>query len=96
MSNFPTSTPILVKTGAVSISDSVATYRTLHGSIEFNVTENPIRFLDGEMRQVLMKSMDGDWFVVTNSGGISLLFVRLFHQIYLTKLPSNHEVIPSN
>ncbi|GEM_PF-3169278 len=96
MSNFPTNIPVSIKTGAVSINSNVITYQTVHGGIKFNMTRNPVQVLDGEMRQALMQSLDGDWFLETNSGGIRFLFIRLFHQTYLMKLPSNHELIPSN
>ncbi|WP_190553390.1 hypothetical protein [Trichocoleus sp. FACHB-591] len=88
--------PISVQTGDVSISGNLATYQTPYGSIKFDTSKNPVKILDGELRQGLMQSIDGEWFLETNSGGINLLFVRLFHQTYLMKLPPGHQFIPKD
>jgi len=96
MNSFPVSLPVPIPTGHVKIYARTAHYDTPCGEIEFCTIKNPIKILDGENRQWLMQSEDGNWFLETNSGGIDLLFVRLFHQTYLMKLPLNHELIPKN
>ena len=96
MSNFPTSVPVPIGTGNVSINGNIATFQTPYGIVKFDTNKNPVRVLDKEMRQSLMQSTDGEWFIETNSGGISLLVVRLFHQVYLMKLPPTHELIPGD
>ena len=75
---------------------NIAIFNTLYGVIRFNTKENPVRILDGNMRQGLMRSTDGEWFIETVSGGINLLVLRLFHQAYLMKLPPTHELIPAD
>lgn len=94
MTTFPVSVPVPIPTGCVNIDGTIATYNTCCGVIKFNINENPIQILDGESRQSLMKSIEGDWFIETNSGGVNFLFVRLFHQTYLMKLPNDHILIP--
>jgi hypothetical protein len=94
MSTFPIGIPIPVPTGSVSIDTNIATYQLTQGIVQFDVRQNPVRILDGELRQALMRSLDGGWYLETNSGGVSILGVRLFHQTYLTKLPAGHEFIP--
>jgi len=94
MNTFPLGVPVPIKSGSVSIDNNIATFKTSHGIIEFDTTKNPVRILDDVNRQALMQSTEGEWFIETNSGGIDLLFTRLFHQTYLMKLPRDHELIP--
>lgn len=96
MSTFPIGIPVPVSTGNVRINGNIAVYQLAQGVIKFDITRNPVQVIDGEMRQALMQSTDGEWYLETNSGGINFMVIRLFHQTYLTKLPPGHELIPSD